>query len=875
MGTTKKRAVILGGQTKVSMTDQEFLRWFDSASPQEQRNAVVPGTFDSFITDPRTGEQVRQNITYPEWRARRERGEMPTAVDNDPRAELARRADVARGERAAAQTGAGAYSAAVATGLPGIGAFAQDLTLGSDEEAAYYRMKAIEANPVESTAAQFASSAVAMGGLGMAVRSVAPTMLSTTGLKGLANAVGFGGAEGAYDYVSYLINSNTEFRAEEFGRSVLFGATVGGLIGGPIAARGVFRGAIRRGTTAGMDTALGVVADVNVIRALTTSGGPDASAPFRGKAAVFRMASRLARRIMPRKYASLRQDWNPIKQVDAAKKAQEATIKKARVSHLRGKDGSEIDEILDEVKGIAGSTDDLKGVRWDLAWKEANALRTSIEKLKRALDDFVVNTDNWTKGIGGKASGIQNIVHKVDHDILMDKLAASGWDKVAWNLKLLPKEGDIMPNFGRYVQARLTARMQRGITPGAAEADRALEMIINNGDIWTTPGSTKAKWIEIAPSVNRAIDDAADAYRRLDNFRLSQNLDDVQGVPDDVLRGIRDQVETIRDAYSRLAELNMLPEKFVRRLENKVLANVNRALETGGPAYQNIARLNAVRGQAAGRTTERYRRVMRAAPDYRARQRAAVAEEADRMGKFYYVASKVIVAGLTATGIPTGTGVLLYHKMRRDERRAMYHQVTSGLQSLSGSPELMEDFMAEVLHDASEADPEGAQMGGYASSRAMHYLISTMPRQPISLHGGLEPPASAQQEFLQRYLAVIDPLSVAYAALEGKATPAMVEAIAATNPSYYAEISNGLSQLIMQADERIARKTYNGIQMFLGGTDPLYRGQMLMELQSNYAQNQQQQQQVGQPPQIQGQFKSLGPRDAGNAYTFTQRIMSY
>jgi hypothetical protein len=185
----------------------------------------------------------------------------------------------------------------------------------------------------------------------------------------------------------------------------------------------------------------------------------------------------------------------------------------------------------------------------------------------------------------------------------------------------------------------------------------------------------------------------------------------------------------------------------------------------------------------------------------------------------------------------------------------------------------MEDAFASALGATEVADPDVTTQGSIAATRTMYYLAQVMPRRRNTLYR-TETPRQQKHAFLQTFAAILDPISVAYAALEGRVTPNMVDAIRATQPAMYAEISNQLAEAIMEADpSKAPRKAINGVNLFLGGVDPLYRGDVLFQLQNHFTQNQQQAQAVG--PQLNGQFQTQTPQDSGSAFTFTQRLTSY
>ncbi|NIT75523.1 MAG: hypothetical protein GWO44_01110 [Thermoplasmata archaeon] len=174
-------------------------------------------------------------------------------------------------------------------------------------------------------------------------------------------------------------------------------------------------------------------------------------------------------------------------------------------------------------------------------------------------------------------------------------------------------------------------------------------------------------------------------------------------------------------------------------------------------------------------------------------------------------------------------------------------------------------------------NPQVHTMAGVGVGNNVYFLANKLGRVDRTLYGrGRRPRRDRTLRFFETFQAMANPMDVAYAAMTGEVTQDMVDAVRVTAPTQYTELSIVLSAVIDHADPlKLPRKSLAGINKFLGGADPIYSGEVIMQLQSNYAQNEQQQQAINPGNAPQGQFNQAHPQDGDNAFTFTQRLMSY
>ena len=869
MAEPKTVLVSTGGGTAEAMTVSDYASMMARLSPQARRNIRVRNTIQGLATDS-SDRATEVAMSHEEVSARIDRGESPVLLPGDPRRDIVRQQRQAETQRAVAEEEnlVGAYRLA-----PIVGQQLQNLVVGTDE-ATEFREKWLEANKGQALGTDLLMMA-AVGGVGGTLMGVGKAAASTMGLRGFGNLMALGATQDTYMYAQYLADHNLPFRAEDYARELM----IGSLINLPLAAGTAARGAVLRGAVGavkGGGNLLGGVADVYITKAVFSQARSAEAAAAAQKGAGFRMLSKLGRKMRGKKNRPTTV-YDPLGDATEFHKYQQKRIGQMEPKKFQALDEAAQRELLDEVRGWANSDIkiDIPEVRRMV--DRINKVETQGRKLDLGIDKANTQVGNWTKGIGGKASKKQTAAFIAEVEGLFGMMEQLGYKDVANTLGGLldpsKKKGYLLNNphrsYGKFVQARLQAHLTRGTVPGAAQVDDAIRDLLGRTDIWGT-----GKVVKRAPALNDAIDNFGKAQQRFKNLHANRHINDVN-LPEGSLKttGMHEALDQMEDAIETLRFTEQLSDAQARAFM-KDLQQTRVALKEGLPAYSIAGKLNDLRGKAAGTLTERLARVKQGAQDFRAAQAASVAEEASKLMGFSGKAKKVLQGGLTAIGVIPTTGVMVLRHMNRDEKTLLFNHLSKELAKMSGSPEYMEEQYAGALGATQDADPDVTNLAGIQASYTTHYLSTALPKPNYTLHGGLEPGRLQQEAFLQKFAAIIDPISVAYAALEGRATPAMLEALRVTQQAAYTELSNMLAEALEHTDPaKASRKTINGIQAFLGGMDPLYRGDVLMQLQSNYAQNQQQDQAVNGMP---GKFRdSSNPQAGDNAFTFTQRLQSY
>jgi hypothetical protein len=535
-----------------------------------------------------------------------DRGDDPVVTGaDDPKLEQARQYDKAVRERKVAEGEDALVLMNKAT--PFVGQALQNAYFGP-EEAARHRAQLLEAN--RGTALFGDAAMLAAGGVGIAkglarfAPGIAGGMSKTQGMRGLANLMGGGAAADTYLYAQYLADTNTPFRAEDYGRELAIGALFNFPFAGAAAVRGAAVQAAGSALSGGGNL-LGSAADYYVTRAVLSNKGGAEAAGFARKGAGLRMMSRFGRKLRG-KTTRVGQAFDPVGDATRAARNQETRIGQATAAKVSRMAPSERQVLLDEVRGYAGATEVLDANAFNRAVEQTTAVRSSVNTLGKQADLINARVGDKTKGIGGRASKKQTAAFMADTQAMIGELQTAGWSDIANYLDDLlqtGKDGKLVTNphtqFGKLVQARLDARLKRGIVPGAAQADESLRRVIENKNIWGT-----GKHKKVAADLNKAIDDLADAQETLRDINIPKSLDDLGAADLGRLKTIDEQVDIVRKAYATLERHKMLSRQQVRGIE-KTLKQINEKTAAAGPAYENITKLNKQRGEAAGATTER------------------------------------------------------------------------------------------------------------------------------------------------------------------------------------------------------------------------------------------------------------------------------
>jgi hypothetical protein len=322
-----------------------------------------------------------------------------------------------------------------------------------------------------------------------------------------------------------------------------------------------------------------------------------------------------------------------------------------------------------------------------------------------------------------------------------------------------------------------------------------------------------------------------------------------------------------------LADQGMLSENQIRAIEGKLI-DADDAITRGTASYADAIKFNNAKRAAQGRLTKEaaaLSEVPATAEEFASGKIALMKETGKDLVEF---TSKGIDMLLSDKPMRLAVrGVAALHGMSEMEKRTVFDHVSEELRALQGNPEYFIERMGSLLDRGAAWDPQGADLAGQKAANAVYYLASQLPRVDKSLYGAhVPPPLSGVEEWLEKYVAYYDPISVAYAALEGRVTKAMIDSVRITNPAIYAELQSIVAEQLTKVPAINANpQAVAGASLFLGGLDPIYGGDFIYQLQSGYTQTTTQDQVIS-GPRPRGQIRNSGSQ---RQLTSSQRQQTY
>lgn len=868
---------VTNGAREFVFTPAEYRSYVASLPKAARANVqVLSGDIPS-ITQNQAGELVRESLSHEAVSNLVDRGEDPVITGaDDPALQAFNRQEKARTAKATSDDENILQAANKAT--PFIGQYLQNLAVGEDV-ATQARQELNAANPVLGLGMDLAM--LARGGIttGKTLQGtkLGAALGANRGAAGVAALTAKGAAADTYLYTQYLLDNNLPFTAEDYASELLVGALVTLPFAGAAAVRGAaVRGGIAAGkaikgaAAGGLPGAINLAADAGVGLGIAAPGIVGREV-FRG-AAAGRVIGRALQRIRGKKVTSA-PHVNQVAQAESAAKAQLKTIGNFTPEKLRRMTPSARAQAINDVAGVAGrNADDLHSANFETAHDRVSKMRSNVETVRKQALSI-----NQKLGKGGAAQGPLDIGQEARYianaDAILGNVEAAGFSDITNYLKPLVNSSAPGTTYGAWVQARLDAALKRGTTGGASQVDDALRGFLENKDIWG-PQAAQSR------ALNDAIDTIVSSREKLAELNIPKNLENIQGVDAGRLTNISKEIDAVRKAYAIFEERGFLSRSQVRGVE-RTLIEAQEAVTSGTQAYLDVTKVNKMREQAAALTTERLSQVAQATEDVAALRAESVFEEASKIdGLKKILTAKNIEKALAGIGAANIGGVIALREMKRQEVDDIFNIMQQVLPSYTGNPEALEEVTYKLLSPTNLSDPNGSMLAGISMGTSVFHLAQSMPRNNNSLYPNRKTPRSQKWAFMNRLSAAINPVSVAYAAVEGRVTPEMIETIKVTRPAMYAELGVMLSEVLTQKGvDGIPRRTLGGIQKFIGGLDPLYQGATLIRLQTNSAQNQQQQQLIPgngqQPQQPLSPFRDASNPQDGNDFTFTQRITSF
>jgi len=861
-----------GLKTRV-MSPAEYQAFIAGLAPQARsRIKVLSGPIDSVIEN-QDGELVRESLTDEQIRRRTALGETPVISGaDDPKLEAFRQQEQAR--ETAAIAGEEGALVALSKFIPGV-QLLQNAEVG-EETAAKARGELNAANPLANVGGNIAAfligGAVAkslVGGTQVGAKLLGATRGLTGARKVAAQTATLAAEDIALEthlYAQHLLDTNQQFVAEEWAGQVGQGLILASPIIGNFAARALASKGIDALRTSGIASTLsGGFGDALTTAAVVSMPGTKQAAKFARAAAATKLVGRIFRRGKRAPGAV-----DEVAESLARAQREASDIGLFTPERLRRATPTKRREMIARMKELgAENLDVLDNIKFDTIHTRTDAMRSAVTAVRKQALSF--NDKVGLTGIADNLNSTQQARYAARSADVVERMRDAGFGDVASGVETVVT-GDPTRAFGRWAQLRLDARFKRGTTGGAAQADDTIRSLLEDRSIWGTKVANRAT------KVNQAIDEVVDAWENLGTHNIPKNLEDLELASAAKLPQISRNIDQLRASYAKFEELGMLTRAQVQKMET-VFTNAEEAVLKGTEAFGDAVKINRARKGAAKLHRESNdltagSRQVQTKEDLDAIMAEGVLDEAREITKFGKALTTVTRAGASVTGSKVAQrGVIALRNISNEDKINLFKTLQDELPVLTGNPVLLQERIADLMGPASMVDPVGAQLASTKMVTTTYYLAGQMPRPDRSLYGkNLPTPQSKVDEFLEKWAASYDPLSVAYAALDGQITKGMVDAVRNTNPAKYAQLSVLMAQGIDTADpHKVPRATVAGINTFLGGMDPLYTGDILIQLQSNYAQTAAQDQVINGPRnQLANRADNPQNPQAGN--TISQRL---
>jgi hypothetical protein len=644
--------------------------------------------------------------------------------------------------------------------------------------------------------------------------------LSRVGRVAMENA-----AIDTHFYVQNNLDTGNEFSGEEWGRQLGLGMLLGSPFIAGAAGRGI-GGAIR--DAVGQSNALGMVRTGVTAGAVFAPPGSAQAATRARTAAGLGLVNKLFN------FGKKRRAMGATDEVFQAQKQMQRNLDHVRVASPENvkspKFWSRYKEYAD------GPLNGLDEVDWKGTVKATNTMTKEVEGVRRAARDVF----RQLEGSGKHATWKNFTMSEPARNRLITRANEAlnftsdvGMSEIAGTIKRKVLANNASPEAIRkaIVEAAFAAKLRRGVTGGADQVDDILSSLLKDKEVWGRNTKRNAAVVDALDEVRQVWDDLGDTH-------MAKPLRQVQVTDGVNLQKGQGSIDRMRKSIQALADEGMLSERQVTAFETRFI-QADDAIARGTEAYMDVIKLNKHLDDTLGKLQKQAEVGVDVptSPESFAATRAAAAME---VGKdIAGLASKGLDMLLSTKPMAYGSrGVGAIVGMTASEKYQVYDELERELNDLVGNPMYMVDNLGQALDRGAAYDPIGADVAGSKVANSLFYLQSQMPKRDMTIFGRNAPqPLSAVEEFLEKWAAVYDPVSVGYEALQGTITPAMVDAVRATSPATYAEMQVTIAELLSQVPaDKANPSALVGASLFMGGLDPMYSGDFIAKIQSSYAQ---------------------------------------
>jgi hypothetical protein len=678
---------------------------------------------------------------------------------------------------------------------------------------------------------------LSMGFKGLLGAERAAKVGTKLGLGGEAGAISRGANVLATDaaiethfYTQSILDNNTDFVAEDWATQVGVGLILGAPMAGGAMMRGV-GGTLRRGLDKMGGTLPGIMSTAGDM--MTTSNILNPVGMKGRYASALHVGGRVGRKIFGSRKGKV---LGATDHAAAARKMQLQNMDEVGAftpNKLDGMAPGKRRAAIESFKELAdGAVDYLDEVEFGTILERTRGMKTSI----RGVRTQMLGIHRRFRGPGEtvRMNGRQARDAVKEANVLLQYAEEAGMADVKGSLKrgILAGEMDPTAMHRSLMEAKINARFRRGVNGGADLVDDSIDRYLRDETLFN-PTSLKRNEELIG-----ALNDTVAIWDELGDMDIPKHLEDLD--VNDALHLTKSQtaIARVRANLDVLENRGLVSSDQLRAIETKLIDAEQRIVE-GTRAYGDAIKVNRARKGAAARL-DKEAATSSAPPtspeSFAAQKAEMVGESVTRMA---VLATKGLDA-LTSTKFQAvgAGGVGALHGLSEMDKYEIFHEAQTNLPMLTGNPQAAIDRIGEVLEQGAAMDPAGADQAGAKMVNTMYWLASQMPKPDNTIYGRQVPqPLSLVEEYIEKHVAAYDPISVGYAAINGRITQGMVDAVRVTSPAIYAELNSMFAEMLSSAPSNQANpKVVSGIGLFMGGLDPMYTGEFIMQLQSSYAQ---------------------------------------
>ena len=640
--------------------------------------------------------------------------------------------------------------------------------------------------------------------------------------------------EESHFYTQQLLDTNSEFVAEDWAAQVGIGLLIGSpfIMGASARAAGT---AVRNASdkVGGMSGAMSMAGDVLGTARVVGYGGAESASKLARGSAVGHIGSRIVKKVFKKRPGAVLGATDELAEQQARNNVARTKIGGLTPEKLDGLSPQRRAEYLRDFAEYAdGNIDHLDEIRYGDLRSDARAMATQANGVRKQ----VLSIHRRLKGPGTevKMTNRARDAALKEANVLLQYAEEAGMKDVKGSLKraIISGGGDGSAIQAAMIEARLNARFRRGTSGGADLVDDAIKRYLEDDTIFTVAQVKKNKLL------NAAIEETVAVWDDLGDLNIPKNFEEItvrEGIALAKAPGINNR---LRDSMETMVEHDLLSADQVRGIETK-LVDADDAYKRGTVAYGDMIKINKARTQAAARL----KREIDNPTDIPTTQEGMAAQKramvADTVKDLMALGNLGLDALLSQKTMKAGArGVVALHALSVEEKYNVFVELQSELPRLTGNPEYAIDKFSKVMERGASNDPAGTQEAGAKMVNTMYWLASQMPKADDTIYGRQVPqPLSLVEEMLEKYVAAGDPLSVGFAVLDGRVTQGMVDAVRVTAPAMYAEMNGIFADMMGKVTANEANpKVVSAIGMFMGGMDPMYTGDFIMQLQSSYAQ---------------------------------------